>query len=381
MNLLFLTDIDPFPPNGGEKLRSYGLLKLLSELGQTVHAITGSTNAASAHQKDFPGIVFHAFDFEKIKTDNRIKGYSRLFSRNRKLSLLINEIVRHNNINIAFIDYFFYGQYIGYFQRKGIPVIYGTHNAQAMLARQRPADTVKSRLGRYADYQMRRWHESLYFNKADALIVVSENDKEYHAAILNRSKITVIPNFLMEADYQSSYGEKENYILMAANFFAYQNALGLEWFIREVWNKDLWEKVPLLIVGMGSDKVFHGLKDKYPMTNIKVIGAVNNLKPYIAKASASIVPLLHGSGTRLKCLESMALKTQLVSTSKGAEGIEHDNSIIIADTAADFRNALLNILDKKTDLTEKAYRVFLEIYSGTPNKDALAGVIHKIVKS
>jgi polysaccharide biosynthesis protein PslH len=381
MNLLFLTEIEPFPPNGGEKLRSYGILKLVSELGLTVHAITGKLPAASGVQKHLPGITFYLFDFKQIKTDKRAKAYYHLFFLNKELCSLIDEITETNKIDIAFIDYYFYGQYVAYLHRKGIPVIYGTHNAQAMLARQRPANTLRSKLGRYADYQMRRWHESFYFKKADALLVVSENDKIYHSAFIKPEKITVIPNFLIESDYQSVSGDKENYILMTANFLAYQNSVGLEWFIREVWNQELWTRSPLLLVGLGSDKVFAKLAQQHEMMNVKALGEVNDLKPYISKAAVSIVPLLHGSGTRLKCLESMALKTQLVSTSKGAEGIEHDHSIMIADTAADFRNALLSILDKKTDLTEKAYRVFLERYSVTPNKDALAGVIHKIVNS
>ncbi len=381
MNLLFLTEIAPFPPNGGEKLRSYGLLKLVSELGLTVHAITDKLPAASFMQKDFPGITFYSFDFKQIKTNNRAKSYYRLFFLNKELCSLIDEIIEKNKIDVAFIDYFFYGHYIGYLHSKGIPVIYGTHNAQAMLTRQRPANTFKSKLGRYADYQMRRWHESFYFKKADAMIVVSENDKVYHSDFIRPEKITVIPNFLIESDYTSASGDKENYILMTANFLAYQNSVGLEWFIREVWNHDLWEKVPLLLLGMGSDKVYGELKEKYPMRNISAIGAADDLKPYIARALVSIVPLLHGSGTRLKCLESMALKTQLISTSKGAEGIEHDHSIIIADTAVDFRNELLKVVDKKTDHTEMAYRIFLERYSLIPNKNTLAGVITSLVKS
>jgi hypothetical protein len=54
-NLLFLTEIDPFPPNGGEKLRSYGLLKLMSVLNLTLHAITGKTDTEGSGDKDLAG--------------------------------------------------------------------------------------------------------------------------------------------------------------------------------------------------------------------------------------------------------------------------------------------------------------------------------------
>ena len=68
------------------------------------------------------------------------------------------------------------------------------------------------------------------------------------------------------------------------------------------------------------------------------------MKPYIASAKATVVPLLHGSGTRLKCVESMALKTQIISTDLGAEGIEHEGSIITADDPYKFKSEILEVL-------------------------------------
>jgi len=61
----------------------------------------------------------------------------------------------------------------------------------------------------------------------------------------------------------------------------------------------------------------------------------------------SIVPLRIGGGTRLKILEAMALGTPVVSTRKGAEGLDvtDGENILIADTAAGFVDAVLSLLD------------------------------------
>jgi hypothetical protein len=379
MNLLFLTEIDAFPPNGGEKLRSYGLLKLMSELDLTVHAITGNSSGGLALKDNLKGIKFYTFDFRQIDSISSRKNYLRFVRRNKKLTLLINKIIQQNQIDIAFIDYYFYGQYISCFHKKGIPVIYGTHNAQARLIYQRPAYSILNRFTKIFTFLICRFHEHYFFRKADALIVVSDNDKEYYSAFMRKYKISVIPNFLIESDYPVTSGKKENYILMTANFYAYQNSIGLEWFIKEVWDHELWEKTELFLVGMGSDELYASLKEKYNLVNITSKGKVDDLKPYIIKAGVSIVPLLHGSGTRLKCLESMALKTQLVSTSKGAEGIDHDHSIIIADTATDFKTELLNVMNGKTDLTDRAYQVFLNKYAVAPNRKILSGIMQNLV--
>lgn len=380
MKILFITEIAPFPINGGEKLRSYGLMKLMSSLNFNVHAIIGKSSINNSPGMDIDGIKYYPFDFYKNRSFRKLKSYHRLMSCNPELISLINSILQHDKMDVAFIDYSFYGQYIAYFQHKGIPVIYGTHNAQAALVKQRPVISFRSNISKFTDYLLSKLHETYYFRKADALVVVSENDKRYHGSFVKKDKLFIIPNFLVESEYNSLYREKENYVLMTANFKAFQNAYGLEWFIREVWDNDLWNKTRLLLVGLGSIEIYNILKEKYNLTNVSAVGEVDDLKPYISKARISIVPLLHGSGSRLKCLESMALKTQLISTTKGAEGIDHKNSIVLADTPAEFKHALLKFIDLKTDFTEKAYEAFIEKYSLNSNRIIFARIINAVVK-
>ena len=66
----------------------------------------------------------------------------------------------------------------------------------------------------------------------------------------------------------------------------------------------------------------------------------------VAEASGCVVPIRQGGGTRLKILEAMALGTPVVSTSKGAEGLEvtpgHD--ILIADEPAEFADQVIRLL-------------------------------------
>ena len=75
--------------------------------------------------------------------------------------------------------------------------------------------------------------------------------------------------------------------------------------------------VRLLIVGSDPPKIFH---DK-----IVVTGFVKNLSQYIAAADIAVVPLKSGGGTRVKILEYMASGKAIVSTLKGAEGLNLKN--------------------------------------------------------
>jgi len=66
---------------------------------------------------------------------------------------------------------------------------------------------------------------------------------------------------------------------------------------------------------------------------IRIIGAVDDVRPYIAGASVYVVPMRMGGGTRLKVLEAMAMGAPIVSTSMGVDGfdVENGREVVIAD--------------------------------------------------
>lgn len=377
MRLLFITEITPFPVLGGERLRSYGYLKMLSNLKAEVIAIIGDTGKAYLeYEKEFKNIRFIEYDFKKEKFYGKRDQFFRRFA---SLEEKINTILDEQSIDVAFLDYHFLGHYIPLFKRRNIPVIYGTHNAQAKLYYELPAPTLRDKLRSLYIYFLQRMHEIVYFSRADAIITVSDDDAKYHRTFfMPKKKVYMIPNYLVGKDYRVTGIKKEDYIIMTGNFEAPQNSLGLEWLLSEVWDDELAGMCELRIAGILSHETLDHLKQKLPAKRVKSLGKVPDLKPLIAKARLSIVPLLHGSGTRLKCIEAMALKTQLISTSKGAEGIEHHGSIVIADTPEDFKKAIINVLSGDTDFTRQAYDVFKRVYELKPNQRIFESLLENL---
>lgn len=80
--------------------------------------------------------------------------------------------------------------------------------------------------------------------------------------------------------------------------------------------------------------------------HVEFTGFVEDVRPLVARAWAEVVPLRQGSGTRLKILEALALGTPVISTSKGAEGLDirDGEHLLIADTPAAFARAALSVL-------------------------------------
>jgi glycosyltransferase involved in cell wall biosynthesis len=81
--------------------------------------------------------------------------------------------------------------------------------------------------------------------------------------------------------------------------------------------------------------------------NFRVTGFVDDVRPYISKAAVYVVPIRVGGGTRLKVLDAMAMGKAIVSHSIGCEGIEveHDRDIVMADTAEETANAIIELFN------------------------------------
>lgn len=81
-------------------------------------------------------------------------------------------------------------------------------------------------------------------------------------------------------------------------------------------------------------------------SSIMVTGRVEDVRPYMERAAAYVVPLRIGGGTRLKIFEAMAMEKAIVSTTIGAEGlpVTDGNELRIADTPEAFAAAMVELL-------------------------------------
>ena len=102
--------------------------------------------------------------------------------------------------------------------------------------------------------------------------------------------------------------------------------------------------VRLSVVGRNPPARIQELAMQHP--DIAVTGRVEDVRPYLARASAAVVPLRVGGGTRLKIYEAMAMECPVVSTTIGAEGlpVRHGEHLLVADDAAALAAACAEVL-------------------------------------
>src|SRR5260370_17605730 len=102
----------------------------------------------------------------------------------------------------------------------------------------------------------------------------------------------------------------------------YPNRDAVEYFIKEILPIIL-RKAPdvrFLVAGRNPPADFRKRFTGNP--NVTFVGTVSDMRPVIAKATVSVIPLRIGGGTRCKILEAAAMAKTLVSTPGGAEGLD-----------------------------------------------------------
>ncbi|MEO6670919.1 MAG: glycosyltransferase family 4 protein [Ferruginibacter sp.] len=230
-------------------------------------------------------------------------------------------------------------------------IVYNSHNIDSNLA----MDKLESGTMTTADYLNVKKSESTLYDKVDALFVCSSKDLKGYEQLNKRSlNAAVIPNgvkLFSASEENNDEDEQVAGIIFCGTLSYFPNVQGLLWFYDSIWPavKKKFPGLKLTIIGSGTAPAALALLKTDP--SILFIGRVDDVKAYYDKAAVSIVPLKAGSGTRLKILESMNLGVPVISTSKGAEGIEYekDKNIIIADSEEEFAGRLINLVSQKEE--------------------------------
>jgi len=182
----------------------------------------------------------------------------------------------------------------------------------------------------------------------DGCTVVSEQEREYVRRIApgyQPSRVRVAPNGVDLACSPDFGAPQADTLVYSGALTYYANWEAVEFFLREAFHRVRTERpgVQLTVTGRLDGVPVDRLPNR---DGVVFTGYVDDVRPVVARSWVGIVPLLTGGGTRLKILESLALGTPVVSTSKGAEGLDlvPGRDILIADEPADFADAVLRVL-------------------------------------
>jgi glycosyltransferase involved in cell wall biosynthesis len=187
--------------------------------------------------------------------------------------------------------------------------------------------------------------EKAAWRRFDGVVLTSVRDEQLLMETAPGTRSAVVPNGVDVAQFQPApLPPKEDQLLFfgANNYFPNHDAL--IYFIDEILPKVALRRpnVKLSIVGPGAHASILARQGRH----VEVVGFVDDVMPYLDRASAVVVPLRIGGGTRLKIVEAMAKSKAIISTRIGAEGIDvtHDRDVLLADTPSDFAEQVVRAL-------------------------------------
>jgi len=197
------------------------------------------------------------------------------------------------------------------------------------------------------------WHKLARYvrkvlNDIDGCTVVSEQERDLVASITSRpmSMMVVVPNGVDLEANTGAFGKPVPGTLIYSGALTYDaNFDAMGFFLKDILPlvREQRSDVTLRITGR-----YDGVPvERLPLgTGVELTGYLDDIRPAVAQSWVCVVPLRIGGGTRLKILEAMSLGTPVVSTSKGAEGleVEHGRNVLIADEPQDFARCVLDLL-------------------------------------
>jgi glycosyltransferase involved in cell wall biosynthesis len=251
----------------------------------------------------------------------------------------------------------------------GVPVLGDvaddeTGPARARLAR---AKGLADYLRKARDLSKITRYQRHFFRHLDVCTVVAEGDRDAIAALNPGLDVRVVSNGV-DHEYFAPSGdaEEERTLVFEGNMGFEPNVEGVVYFAREV--------LPLVLRGEPRTKLWIVGKDPAPAVRelasdaIRVTGVVDDVRPYLARGSIFVCPLISGTGIKNKILQAWAMAKCVVATSKSCGGLvlEPDRNLIVADGAEALSRTILALFAdpaRRRALGARARDTVLEHYT------------------
>lgn len=348
MKILLLSNKVPYPAHDGSSIAIASMVDALLKNGAEVSLLSLNTAKHFKEEKDILEALPRKLRFYQVYLDNRITTAGAFFNllgnsafhvsrfHHKGFSRLLAEILEEEDFDVIQLEGLAMAVYLKEIRKlTSTKVVLRAHNMEGRIWQRHIENEKKWLRRKYLEIQVSRLSdfEIRMVKEVDALVTISEEDLR-NFRIVVKSKVSIsIPCGVDLKDYPRCSGNSETVdIAYLASFDWLPNRQGAWWFVNEVWPL-VQQQCPEATFRLGGRHMSANLKS-LEMPRIEVMEEVPDMRAFICSARLVVVPLLAGSGMRIKVLENMALGKCQVSTSIGAEGIEvsHGGDIILADT-------------------------------------------------
>ena len=375
MKLLFLAHRIPYPPNKGDKIRSYHELRALAKRGHEIHLLGFA---------DDVGDLDYQVDLAPLWASVKIIRLRRFWARLRGLLTVLTS----RPLSLGFFGSWRMRRLVKRaIERQNFDAIFVYSSAMAQYV---PAEWRSRTVVDLVDVDSEKWRE--YAERTGPphswfYAIEAERLKKYELEIVanfansvlttrreadllgeldeftRRARLRIITNGV-DLDYfqpaptapalgkvirhpfagSREIGSRPKLVFTGAMDY-YANVEAAEWFVNEVFPliREQEPEAEFFIVGSNPMVEIKNLAER---PGVVATGTVRDIRPYLMNATACVVPLRIARGVQNKLLEAMACGKAVVATHEAAAGLRlvHDEQLLLASSPADFAAAVLEII-------------------------------------
>lgn len=392
MKILFIAHRIPYPPNKGDKIRSFNEIKYLSKMHSIYLYCFVDMKMDLQFQETLRQYceVVHVVPINKILAKLKAllwlyigKSFTCGYFFSRKFKKLVLQSMKKNNIDRIIVFSSGMAQYVK--EANNIPKVIDF------------VDVDSDKWKQYAEYswfplsliykleaERLRKEEKNILQSFNHCVVTSSGEKDLLKKIYPEGKVHILSNGVdMDFFRSTSAAYDPSTIVFTGAMDYFPNIDGVLYFVNHILPliKKQRPETMFYIVGNNPPKKLIKL-----MVNghIRVTGYVPDIRPYIERAAVSVVPLRIARGIQNKILESMAMGTPVVATSIAFSGIQGDpyRHLFVEDDAEKFADKVLEVMNnenRRKELSAIGREIIEKNYNWSHNLNTLEKIMHNRV--
>jgi sugar transferase (PEP-CTERM/EpsH1 system associated) len=357
--LLYLVHRIPYPPNKGDKIRSYHILKHLSH-NHRIHLGTFIDDEKDWEYVEKLKEICGETCFVKLDPQaSRVRSLSGLIAnqpltlpyyRDAGLQKWVNNLLDTRHINNILVFSSAMAQYVNESCSTHCVIDFVDVDSdkwkQYAKTKPWPLNWLYRRESRLLLEYERKIAKAF-----DASAFVSETESDFFKQLApeTAAKVTYFNNGV-DAEYFSPenintnpYQSDTDTLVFTGAMDYWANIDAVEWFAHNIFTliRTQLPSVEFYIVGSRPTARVTALS---ALPGITVTGSVEDIRPYIAHAALVVVPLRIARGIQNKVLEAMAMEKTVIASPQAAEGIRalHSQELFVEDKEQNFADRIIS---------------------------------------
>ncbi|HOF40794.1 MAG TPA: glycosyltransferase [Candidatus Hydrogenedentes bacterium] len=359
MKVLFLTPRLPYPPAGGDKVTVYSHIRLLSPLVDSIHVLSliedpAEVQCAREFEAEFPNLTVHTVRLSRNRSRlNAALGLAASslplqvhYYRSSVYARRASELAREIAFDACYVHLV---RMAPYARNLPIPVKVLCMTDCLTLRYERSAPYATG-MGRHIERIERKRitpFELQCTEEFNASIVVTEIDRRRLRELGAQGPLALVPFGvdLSRFTLDTAEARDPDCVAFLGNLHSAPNRDAVRYFVEQIWPRIRQHKpgARFQIIGINAPDWVRRLHGN---SGVEVAGAVDDVRPYLRRAACTVCPMRIGAGIQTKNLESLALKTPVVSTRIGFEGLDapEGHGVVVADSPQEFAEHVLGFL-------------------------------------